>query len=161
MGIEIGHRLPDGTFTVMGEEGPAPKSVADVFEGRTVVLFAVPGAFTPTCHRNHMPGFVQSLEAFREKGIDAVACLSTNDVFVLDQWADATGAKGRIEMLADGNADYVRLVGLDLDASAFGLGIRAHRFAMLVEDRVVKDLVVEPNAAEVGIASAESMLAKL
>ena len=161
MGIEIGQRLPEGRLTVMGENGPEPKTVAEVFGGRTVLLFAVPGAFTPTCHRNHMPGYVEHADAIRAKDVDAVACMSTNGAFVLDHWADATGAKGRIEMLSDGNADFVRAIGLDLDASGLGLGTRAHRFAMLVEDGVVKDLVVEPSPAELGVASAESMLAKL
>ncbi len=161
MGIQVGQRLPDGSLTVMGEKGPEPRSVSDIFSGRKVLLFAVPGAFTPTCHRSHMPGYVESVDAFREKGVNAVACMSTNDIFVLDHWADATGAKGRIEMLSDGNADYVKAIGLDLDGSGLGIGMRAQRFAMLVDDGVVQDLVLEPNFAEVGIASAESLLAKL
>ena len=161
MAIEVGQRLPEGTFTVMGENGPERKSVADIFGGRRVLLFAVPGAFTPTCHRNHMPGYVEHVDAIRAKGVDAVACLATNDVFVLDHWAETTGARGRIEMLADGNADYVRAIGLELDASGLGLGTRAQRFAMLAEDGVVKELVLEPNPGEVGSASATSMLERL
>ncbi len=161
MGIEVGQRLPDGVFTAMGDDGPEKRSVADVFSGRTVLLFAVPGAFTPTCHRNHMPGYVEHADDFRARGVDEVACLATNDAFVLDHWAEASGAKGKITMLSDGNADYVKALGLDLDASGLGLGTRAHRFAMLVVDGEVRELELEPNPAAVGIASAESMLAKL
>ena len=161
MGIQIGQRLPEGSFTAIGDSGPEKRTVADVFGGRTVILFAVPGAFTPTCHKGHMPGFVESVDAFRAKGVDAVACLATNDAFVLDHWADATRAKGRVEMLSDGNADYVRAIGLDLDASGLGLGTRAQRFAMLVVDGEVKHLEVEPNPAAVSVTSAESMLGKL
>ena len=161
MAIEVGQRLPDGTLAMMGENGPETRSVTDIFGGRRVLLFAVPGAFTPTCHRNHMPGYVENVDALRAKDVDAVACLATNDVFVLDHWAETTGARGRIEMLADGNADFVRALGLDLDASGLGLGTRAQRFAMLAEDGVVRDLVLEPNPGEVGIASAASMLERL
>ena len=160
MTIKAGERLPDGTLTVLGDAGPERKSVAELFAGRDVLLFAVPGAFTPTCHRSHLPGFVDQADAFRAKGLD-VACLATNDIFVLGAWAEATGATGRVEMLADGNAEFVRALGLELDASGLGIGIRAQRFAMRVQDGRVVDLTVEPNAGEVGVASAAAMLARL
>jgi len=161
MAIETGTALPEGRLWTMGEKGPEARSVADLFAGRKVLLFAVPGAFTPTCHRNHMPGYVEHAAAIRERGVDAVACLATNDVFVLTQWARESGAEGRIEMLSDGNADYVRSLGLALDASELGLGTRAQRFAMIVDDGVVKALAVEPAPTAVGVASATEMLKSL
>lgn len=161
MAIKIGDQLPSATFMVMGESGPAERSSTDVFDNRRVVLFGVPGAFTPSCHHNHMPGYVQKAADIRAKGIDAIACVSTNDIFVLDHWAEVSGAKGQVEMLADGNADFVKAIGLDLDASGKGLGTRSHRFAMLVENGTVQALEVESNPAEVGASSAESMLGQL
>ena len=161
MTIRIGDRLPDASFTIMGESGPEQKSTAEVFGARKVLLFAVPGAFTPTCHLNHMPGYVDLVDEFRARGIDELACVAVNDVFVLDRWAAESRAKGSIRMLADGNADFVRAIGLDLDASGFGFGIRAQRFAMLVEDGTVKVLEVEPNPGAVGDSGAEAMLARI
>lgn len=143
MAIKVGDRLPDAKFTIMGPEGPAAKTVADVFKGKKVALFAVPGAYTPTCHKNHMPGFVDRVGELKAKGIDTIACTAVNDVFVLTNWANDTGAAGNIEMLADGSGDFAKAIGLEIDLSSFGLGVRSKRYAMLVEDGVVKVLNID------------------
>lgn len=161
MAIQVGEKLPDAAFTVMGAEGPEQKSTADVFGGRKVVLFAVPGAFTPTCHKGHMPGFVQHCDELKAKGIDAVACTSVNDVFVMDAWAKESGAAGKIEMLADGSADFAKKVGLELDLAARGLGMRSKRYSMLVDDGVVKSVNVEAAPPEHDVSSAKTMLSQL
>ena len=129
-----------------------------MFADKTVVLFAVPGAFTPTCHQKHLPGFLEHLHEFKAKGVDLVACTAVNDVFVLDAWAHANAADGKIAFLADGNAEFAKALGLDLDATGSGLGIRSKRYAMLVEDGIVKILNVEevPSVAEK--SSAEALL---
>lgn len=157
MTIKIGDKLPDAKFTVMGADGPTAKSVADVFAGKKVALFAVPGAYTPTCHKNHMPGFVDRTEALKAKGVDAIACTAVNDIFVLTSWAEDTGAAGRIEMLADGSGDFAKAIGLDIDLSAFGLGLRSKRYAMLVEDGVVKILNIEDSPPQAEKSSAEAL----
>lgn len=159
--IKEGDSLPDGKFTAMTEDGPAERSVAEIFGGKKVVLFGVPGAFTPTCHSNHLPSFLAQGQALRDKGVDRVACLSVNDVFVLDAWAKATTAKGEIEMLADGSADFVKAMGMDLDLSARGLGTRSKRFVMLVEDRVVKKLLVEDSPGVAEKSTADALLAEM
>jgi glutaredoxin/glutathione-dependent peroxiredoxin len=143
MTIKVGDRIPDGKFTVMGPDGPTARTTTDVFKGRKVALFAVPGAYTPTCHKNHMPGFVDRAAELKAKGIDAVACTAVNDIFVFDHWGQESGAAGKIEMLADGSADFAKAIGLEIDLTAFGLGIRSKRYAMLVDDGVVKVLNVE------------------
>ena len=143
MTIKVGDRLPDAKFAVMGADGPSAKTVNDVFSGKKVALFAVPGAYTPTCHKNHMPGFVDRVGELKAKGIDAIACTAVNDIFVLTNWANDTGAAGKIEMLADGSGDFAKALGLDIDLSGFGLGLRSKRYAMLVDDGVVKVLNVE------------------
>jgi len=143
MPIQVGDKLPEATFMVMTAEGPKPKTTQEVFGGRKVALFAVPGAYTPTCHKQHMPGFVERAAELKKKGFDAVACTSTNDVFVLSQWSKDCGAEGKIEMLADGSADFVKKLGLDFDLSARGLGIRSKRYSMSVDNGVVKLLNVE------------------
>ncbi len=150
MAIKVGDRVPDAKFTVMGKDGPTAKTVSDVFSGRTVALFAVPGAYTPTCHNNHMPGFVTRLDELKGKGVDAVACTAVNDIFVFTNWAKDSGAQGKIEMLADGSGDFARAIGMDIDLSGFGLGVRSKRYAMLVKDGVVSVLNVEdsPPVAE-------------
>ena len=161
MTIQIGDTLPDGSFTVMGNTEPSAQTVAEIFEGRKVLLFAVPGAFTPTCHKSHMPGYLEHLDEIRAKGVDQVACLAVNDVFVLDHWAKASGVEGRILVLADGSATFVRSLGLELDANAFGLGVRAQRFAMVVDNRVIRELAVEPDPTKVTVTGAEALLQKL
>lgn len=143
MAISVGDRLPDIKFTVMGPDGPAPKSTSDIFAGRKVALFAVPGAFTPTCHQQHMPGFVNKLDEIKAKGVDAIACTAVNDIFVLNHWAEATGASGKVDMLADGNAEFAKAIGLEIDLSEFGLNVRSKRYSMLVDDGVVKALNID------------------
>lgn len=157
MAIKVGDRIPDGKFTVMGPEGPAARSTSEVFKGRKVAIFAVPGAYTPTCHKNHMPGFVDRVAELTAKGIDAVACTAVNDVFVLDNWSKDTGAAGKIEMLADGSADFAKAIGLEIDLSGFGLGVRSKRYAMLVDDGVVKVLNVEDSPPAHDKSSAETL----
>lgn len=161
MTITIGETLPASTFRIMTKDGPAERSTADVFKGRKVVLFAVPGAFTPTCHRNHLPGFVAQRDAILAKGVDAIAVTAVNDVFVMDNWAQASGGAGKIEFLADGNGDFAKALDLTLDASAFGLGLRSKRYAMLVDDGVVKILNVEDNASKADVSGADALLAQL
>jgi peroxiredoxin len=161
MAIAAGSRLPDATFRTMTPSGPATKTTADVFTGKRVVLFAVPGAFTPTCNNNHLPGFLANLDAFKGKGIDTVACTAVNDVFVLDAWSRSTGAGDKILFLADGNGEFAKALGLDLDASGAGLGIRSKRYAMLVEDGVVKALNVEDAPGKAEKSAAEALLASL
>ena len=156
--IKVGDRLPEATFKVMTPDGPANRTTNEIFAGKKVVLFGVPGAFTPTCHRNHLPGYLENLDTLRGKGIDAIVCVSVNDVFVLDAWAKASGAQGRIEFLADGNADFTRAIGLSLDASGFGMGTRSQRYAMLVDDGVVKSINVEDVPSKADISSAASMM---
>jgi peroxiredoxin len=143
MTIKVGDKLPEASFTVMTAEGPAPKTTAEVFSGKKVALFAIPGAYTPTCQQQHVPGFVARVDELKGKGIDIVACTAVNDPFVLAQFAKDTGAEGKIEMQPDGNAEFVKKIGLDFDGSGFGLGVRSKRYAMLVEDGVVKVLNVE------------------
>ena len=143
MPINVGDRLPDATFTTMSPEGPKPMTTAEVFGGKKVALFAVPGAYTPTCHGQHMPGFVQRYDELRSKGFDTIACTSVNDVFVLANWAKDSRADGKILMLADGSADFAKKIGLDIDLTARGLGVRSRRYSMIVEDGVVKTLNVE------------------
>ena len=158
MAISPGERIPEATFHVMTAEGPTAMSSEDVFAGKKVVLFAVPGAYTPTCHMKHLPGFIEHAADFKAKGVDTVACTAVNDPFVLDNWAKTTGAENKILFLADGNADFARAVGADLDASAFGLGTRSKRYAMLVEDGVVKSIHIEDVPTEVTASSAETLL---
>lgn len=160
MTIGNGDRLPEGRFTVMGENGPAPLSAQELFAGRKVVLFSVPGAFTPTCSARHLPGFIEQADALREKGVDAIACMAVNDVFVMDAWAREAGCGDKVMMLADGSADYTRALGLDVDASRFGMGVRGQRFALVADDGVVSALYVDkPGAFEV--SSAEHVLQNL
>jgi len=161
MTIQAGDRLPAATFRVMTPEGPAPKTTDDIFKGKKVVLFAVPGAFTPTCHKNHMPGFVKNADAIKAKGIDAIAVTAVNDVFVMDAWKKASGAEGKIEALADGNGDFAKALGLSLDASGNGLGIRSKRYSMLVEDGVVKKINIEDAPGKAELSGADNLLKQL
>jgi glutaredoxin/glutathione-dependent peroxiredoxin len=157
MTIKVGDKLPDATFTVMNADGPGKTTTADVFKGKKVALFAVPGAFTPTCQQQHVPGFVARVEELKGKGIDDIACTAVNDVFVMEEFAKATGAKGRIAMLADGNGDFAKTLGLDIDLSGFGLGLRSKRYAMLVDDGVVKVLNVEDSPPQHDKSSAATL----
>lgn len=158
MTISVGDRVPEMNFKILTQDGLSDMSTGDVFGGKKVVIFAVPGAFTPTCQAMHVPNFLGSLDAFRAKGVDTVACIAVNDAFVLDEWAKKTAADGKILFLADGNADFTKAVGLDFDASANGLGIRSKRYAMLVEDGVVKVLNIENVPKTVDASSAEKIL---
>jgi peroxiredoxin len=160
MPIAIGAPLPDATFKLPAEGGPVEKTTADIFKGKRVVLFAVPGAFTPTCHRNHLPGYVEHAAAFKAKGIDTIAVTAVNDVHVMGAWKAATGADG-IEFLADGSAVFAKAVGLDNDSSAFGMGVRSKRYAMLVEDGVVKTLLIEDSPGKAEVSGAPNLLSKL
>jgi peroxiredoxin len=157
MTIKVGDRLPDVGFIVMESSGPEKLDMNQVFAGKKVALFAVPGAYTPTCIQEHVPGFVSRYDELREKGIDTVACTAVNDVFVLTQFGEDTDATGKILMLADGNGDFAKAIGLDIDLSAFGLGLRSKRYAMLVDDGVVKVLNVEESPPEHDKSSAATL----
>jgi len=161
MTIEVGDKLPQATFRLMTSEGPVAKTTDDLFKDKKVVLFAVPGAFTPTCHKNHLPGYLGKAAEIKAKGVDAIMVTSTNDVFVLDAWSKATGAAGVIEFLSDGNADFAKAIGLSLDGSGFGLGTRSQRYSMIVEDGVVTALNVEEGPGKAEISGAEALLAQL
>lgn len=157
MAIAVGEKLPEATFTVMTDEGPKPMTTGDVFAGKKVALFAVPGAYTPTCHQQHMPGFVTRVDELKQKGIDTIACTAVNDVFVLANWAKDTGADGSIMMLADGSADFATKIGLEIDLTERGLGVRSKRYAMLVEDGTVKVLNVDELPPNHDLSSAETL----
>lgn len=159
MAIQTGDRIPDATLSYMTEDGPAQVNTADLFAGKTTVLFAVPGAFTPTCSVRHLPGFVDHIDDFHANGVDTVACVSVNDVFVMNAWGKSAGADD-ILMLADGNADFAKALGLELDATAFFMGLRSQRFALVVVDGVVTRVFVE-QPGEFKLSSAEHVLANL
>ena len=161
MTIEVGDRIPEATFKTMGPDGPEEITTNELLAGRKVVLFGVPGAFTPTCHNNHLPSFLQHYEELKAKGVDTIAVVSVNDLFVMDAWAKATGAAGRIVFLADGSADFTRALGMEMDASGFGMGLRSKRYAMIVEDGVVRWLDVEETRGSVERSGAEAVLAQL
>lgn len=161
MSISVGDKLPEANFTVMTNDGPSGMSTTDVFAGKKVAAFAVPGAFTPTCHLKHLPGFLDHLNDFKDHGVDTIACIAVNDIFVLDAWAKNTGAEGKILFLADGNGDFTKAIGLDFDASAVGLGMRSKRYAMLADDGVVKVLNIEDTPASAIISSADELLKSL
>lgn len=160
MTIKVGDKMPKGQFTRMGANGPEPVTTDSLFDGKKVVLFSVPGAFTPTCSAKHLPGYLNSFEQLKAKGVDTVACMAVNDVFVMKAWGESSKAAGKIEMLADGNGEYARALGLELDASKFGMGTRGKRFSVIVDNGTVKQLNVEP-PGEFGVSSAESALKQL
>lgn len=161
MAIGIGERLPAATFRTPSADGPRNVTSNDVFGNKRVVLFAVPGAFTPTCNARHLPGFLEHREAMRDKGVDTVAVVAVNDVFVMDAWAKASDAGEKILFLSDGNAEFTLGVGFEIDMTAGGMGIRSRRYAMLVEDGVVKALNVEDSPGTVENSSAATLLAQL
>jgi len=157
MTIKVGDRVPSVTLRYMDEGGIQTISTDELFKGKKVVLFALPGAFTPTCSAKHLPGFVQNADKLKEKGVDLIACLSVNDAFVMNAWAKDQKVDGKVMMLADGNAEFSKAVGLTMDGTGYGMGLRSARYAMVVEDGVVKALNVEaPGAFEV--SSAEAVL---
>lgn len=159
MPISPGDRLPDVTLRVMTADGPKPVSTAEFFAGKTVALVGVPGAFTPTCHKTHLPGFLNAAEQFKAKGVDGIAVIAVNDPFVMDAWAKATGGEGQITYLADGSAEFAKATGLDIDLSVAGLGIRNRRYAMLVKDGVVSTINIEEAPGKVDVSGAEALLA--
>lgn len=155
MSIQAGERMPAGTFGVMTEAGPGAMTTEELFSGRKVVLVSVPGAFTPTCSMNHLPGFVERADEIRGKGIDTIACMAVNDVFVMNAWGKDRGVGEDVLMLADGNGEYVQALGLEMDASGFGMGQRGKRFAIVVDDGVATHVAVEePGKFEVSKAEA-------
>lgn len=160
MAIKVGDTLPNITFRVMTADGPKPRPAEEVFKGKKVVLFAVPGAFTPTCSNNHLPGFVNNAAAIKAKGIDAIAVTAVNDPFVMGAWKKAAGSDD-IEFLADGSADFAKAIGLELDASGLGLGIRSKRYCMVVDDGVVKSLAIEDSPGKADASGAEALLKSL
>jgi peroxiredoxin len=160
MTIKVGDKIPDATLVKVTEAGPAPISTADLFGGRTVALFSVPGAFTPTCSAKHLPGFVSNAEAIKKHGVDEIVCLSVNDAFVMGAWGKSANVDDKVTMVADGSAVFTTLLGLTMDASKFGMGIRGQRFSMLVKDGVVTQLNIEDPGA-FAVSSAEHMMGQL
>jgi glutaredoxin/glutathione-dependent peroxiredoxin len=160
MTIKIGDRVPSSNFVQMTETGPQPVSSDEYFKGRRVALFSVPGAFTPTCSAKHLPGFVDQADALKAKGIDEVACTAVNDAFVMGAWGKSAGVEGKVAMLADGNGDFAKSVGLEMDGSKFGMGSRGQRFSMVVNDGVIEQLNVEA-PGEFRVSAAEYMLEQL
>src|SRR5215813_2464208 len=144
MTIKAGDKMPSGTLKRMTKEGPKDISTDELFKGKKVVLFSVPGAFTPTCSAKHLPGFIQNADALKKKGVDTIACMAVNDVFVMKAWGESSKATDKVMMLADGNGEYARALGLELDATKFGMGQRSKRFSMIVKDGVVTQLNIEP-----------------
>jgi len=160
MTIEVGQALPNVTFMQMGASGPQPISSADAFKGKRTALFAVPGAYTPTCSAQHVPSYKDNEAALRAKGIDCIACTSVNDVFVMDAWAKQQGVDASMDFLADGNGEFAKAIGLELDGSGFGLGQRSQRYAMIINDGVVEQLFVE-GPGEFKVSAAEHLLENL
>ncbi len=161
MTITVGDRVPSVTLAQMTADGPAEISTDEIFSGKKVVLFALPGAFTPTCSAKHVPGYLQNAAALAANGVDTIACLSVNDAFVMGAWAEAQGTGDKILMLADGSANFTKAVGLELDLSARNMGLRSQRYAMVVDDGVVASLHLEPNPGTLEASSAENVLKDL
>lgn len=160
MTISIGDKIPSGNLIKVTEAGPEPVSTDSYFAGRKIALFSVPGAFTPTCSAKHLPGFVEKASDLKAKGVDEIACTAVNDAFVMSAWGKAQGVDGKVTMLADGNGDFVKSLGLEMDGSKFGMGPRGQRFAMLVNDGVVEQLNVE-EGGEFRVSSADFLLEQL
>ena len=160
MTIKVGDKVPSASLMQMKSGAPQPVKTADFFAGKKVAVFALPGAFTPTCSAKHLPGFVQHADDLKAKGVDAIACVSVNDAFVMGAWGDQQSVGDKVAMLADGNGDFTKSLGLEMDASKFGMGTRSQRFSMLVDDGVVKSLNVEEPGA-FAVSSAAPMLKQL
>lgn len=158
MTLSAGDSIPDVTLMTMTGDGPGPVSSKDALGTGTVVLFAVPGAFTPTCSDHHLPGYVLRADELRAKGVDTIACIAVNDAFVLNAWCDSAGAGDKIVMLGDGNGAFAAAAGLELDATAFGLGTRSQRYAAIIDDGVVRSLLVEPDPLAVTVSSVDAVL---
>ena len=156
--IKVGDKLPNATFTVMTADGPKPKTTDEIFSGKKVVLFGLPGAFTPTCHRNHLPGYRDKYSELKAKGVDTIAVTSVNDAFVMGAWRDATQCADKVEFLADGSAAFAKAIGLQLDLTDRGMGVRSKRYSMLVQDGVVKTLNIEDAPGKADVSGAENLL---
>jgi len=161
MSIKVGDALPQVAFTVMTPDGPQARTTDEVFKGRKVVLIGVPGAFTPTCSLNHLPGYVAQEEKFRAKGVDIVAVTAVNDVFVMNAWAKASDGDGKLIFLADGSATFAKAIGLTLDLTERGLGLRSQRYSMLVDDAVVQQLNIEESPGKAEISTADVLLKQI
>ena len=161
MTIKVGDKVPSARLKHMTANGPAEITTDELFKGKTVALFALPGAFTPTCSAKHVPGFLGKHADFKAKGVDTVACLSVNDAFVMGAWGKDQKVEDKILMLADGSGEFTKAVGLDLDLTPHGMGLRSKRYAMIVKDGVVKHLAVEENPGGLDVSSAEKVLAAL
>ncbi len=161
MAIKIGDKIPDATFQVMTPEGKSTITTSQLLEGRCVVLVAVPGAFTPTCHNHHLPGYLENLDALNDKGVDEVCIVSVNDVHVMGHWAKATGGEGKLTYLADGNGDFTRAIGLEVDLSVGGMGVRSRRYSMLIKDGEVQQLNIEEKPGIADVSAAARMLSQL
>ncbi|ESR24926.1 peroxiredoxin [Lutibaculum baratangense] len=159
--IKIGDSLPETTFWVMGPEGPQETTTSSYFGGRRIAVVGIPGAFSPTCQERHLPTFIERHDDLLAKGIDAVACIAVNDAFVLAAWSRATGAEGKIDFLADGNAEFARATGLDNDVTSRGQGVRSKRYAMVVDNGEVKDLRVEETPRDTAVSTADQLLSAL
>lgn len=160
MTIQVGDKMPSGSFGVMTAEGPGQMTTDELFDGKKVVLFAVPGAFTPTCSMNHLPGYVEQADALYDLGVDTIACMAVNDTFVMDAWGKDRGVGDSVLMLADGNGEYTRKLGLEMDGSGYGMGMRSQRFAIVVEDGEVTHLAVEA-PGQFKVSAAEAVLEAL
>ena len=160
MAIQVGDRVPAGKFKVMGESGPQDFTTAQLFDGKRVVLFSVPGAFTPTCSAKHLPGFLEHAAALRAKGVDTIACMAVNDVFVMNAWGKSANVGEQVTMLADGNGEYARALGLELDGRGFGLGMRGQRFALVVDNGVATQVLVE-GPGEFKVSAADYVLGQI
>ena len=161
MPIKVGDKLPNATFRVMTSEGPKPKTTDEVFKGRKVALFAVPGAFTPTCNNLHMPSFLNNIDAIKGKGVQTVAVTGVNDVFVMEAWKKSVNADGKIDFLADGSAEFAKAIDMAFDGSGNGLGTRSKRYSMLVEDGVVKTLNIEEAPGKCEVSGGQTLLEQI
>lgn len=161
MALSVGDRVPDASLFLPSDAGPQKRQTGEIFAGRRIVLVGMPGAFTPTCHRNHLPGFIENRDAILEKGIDEIVVLATNDAHVMRAWAEATGAKDRLSFVSDGNAEFVQKAGLANDRSASGMGVRSKRFAMIVNDGVVTSIAVEDAPGQPTVSAAAQILQQL
>jgi peroxiredoxin len=160
MTIQTGEKMPSGSFGVMTADGPGALSTDELFSGKKVILLSVPGAFTPTCSMKHLPGFVEQADELLGSGVDTIACMAVNDVFVMDAWGKDRGVGDKVTMLADGNGDYTRALGLEMDGTGFGMGMRGQRFAIVVDDGVATHVAVEA-AGQFEVSKAEAILASL
>ncbi|CAI8203021.1 MAG: Putative peroxiredoxin [Alphaproteobacteria bacterium] len=161
MTIQPGDKLPDATLMHLTDAGPAPISTEELFGGKTVALFAVPGAFTPTCSNQHLPGFIEKSEELRAAGVDTIVCMAVNDAFVMGAWGQQQGANGKVMMVGDGNAELTQKMGLSVDSSGFGMGTRSVRFSMIVRDGILETLNIEQNPGQAVDSGAENLLSQL